>query len=459
MQFEIEQRSIGDLVELYRAEILKANPEYQRGIVWSEIQKQKLIDSVLRGYPLPLIYLYYTNKTIAGMNNEGFEVIDGQQRIRSLFEFSEGAFKLLDPKKDAKRAKFPAFIRDQPCEWAGCDIHNLPHELKEQLYSTQLAVAKIASGNSNEVRDIFVRLQSGLPLNHQETRDAWPGDFTEYVLRIGGKPELPRYPGHDYFTKVLKMQPLGDRGKTRQLAAQIAMLVFKRRETGKIVDIDAGSLNDYYYENLGFESGLAEPKRFIAIIDKMVHLLQGRKGPKLRGHDAIHLILLADSLWDDYLPDWMDRLPTALDKFVGNLAEDKKRREYEPGPYWIRYGQWTRASSDTSRSISARHQFYVEEMSKLLQPLKLKDPQRIYGELDRTIIYTRQKGTCAVCAGQLAWDDCEIHHVQEHSKGGATDLKNGAAVHKKCHPKGASATSAFAAQFHQLTPEDASGPD
>lgn len=124
MQFEVTDKTVGDLVELYRAEILKANPEYQRGIVWKELQKQKLVDSVLRGYPLPLIYLHYTSKTVAGMQNEGFEVIDGQQRIRSLYEFAEGAFKLLDPETDAKRAKFPAFIRNQACPWAGHDIYH-----------------------------------------------------------------------------------------------------------------------------------------------------------------------------------------------------------------------------------------------------------------------------------------------------------------------------------------------
>jgi hypothetical protein len=120
------------------------------------------------------------------MKNEAFEVIDGQQRIRSLYEFSEGAFKLLDPKKDAKRAKFPAFIRDQDCPWAGQDIHTLDAEIKNRFLETRLSVAKIESGAANEIRDIFVRLQSGLPLNHQETRDAWPGEFTEFVLRIGG---------------------------------------------------------------------------------------------------------------------------------------------------------------------------------------------------------------------------------------------------------------------------------
>lgn len=447
MNFDVEQKTVGDLVELYRAEILKANPEYQRGIVWNDIQKRKLIDSVLRGYPLPLIYLHYTSKIVAGMKNEGFEVIDGQQRIRSLYEFAEGAFKLLDPVKDAKKAKFPAFIRDQECPWAGHDVHSLPEALKTQFLSTPLAVARIATNQPNEVRDLFVRLQSGLPLNHQETRDAWPGDFTEFVLRVGGKPELPRYPGHEFFPKIMRMKPAADRGKTRQLTAQLMMLLMKRRQTGNLVDIGAGPLNDFYYESLGFSVEGPEAKRFVDILDKLLFLLQSRTGPKLHGHDAIHLVLLVDSLWEDYAPSWADKLPSAFETFQKRLADAKLKRHTSPSKYWVNYGQWTRVNSDTAAIISLRHRFYVEEMMELLAPLKSKDPQRLYGELERTVLFYRQDGKCAACEGSMQWQECEVHHVIEHSKGGQTTLDNGAAVHKACHPKGAAETAAFAKAF------------
>lgn len=447
MQFEVEEKSVGDLVDLYRAGILKANPEYQRGVVWSETQKRKLVDSVMRGYPLPLIYLHYTSKTVAGMKSEGYEVIDGQQRIRSLFEFAEGSFKLLDPVKDAQKARFPAFIKDQPCSWAGYDIHTLPTDLKDKFLATPLAVARIGTDQANEVRDLFVRLQSGLPLNHQETRDAWPGEFTEFVLRIGGKPELPRYPGHEFFQRVMRMKPVADRGKTRQLAAQLMMLVMKRRITGELVDIGAGPLNDFYYESLGFDASGPEAKKFIAVLDKLMFILQSWSGPKLHGHDAIHLILLVDSLWDDYAPSWADKLPAAFAEFQKNLAEAKKTREEAPTSYWTKYGVWTRVNSDTSTIISLRHRFYVDEMMRLMQPLKLKDPQRLYGELERTVLYFRQNGKCSVCDGHMQWQECEVHHVEEHSKGGPTNLENGAVVHQTCHPKGALATQAFAKSF------------
>jgi hypothetical protein len=56
-----------------------------------------------------------------------------------------------------------------------------------------------------------------MPLNSQEKRDAWPGKFTEYILKVAGKPELARYPGHDFFKRVMKARDK-NRGEFRQAA-------------------------------------------------------------------------------------------------------------------------------------------------------------------------------------------------------------------------------------------------
>ncbi len=48
MQVEIEEKSIAELLDLKKNNMLNPNPEYQRGAVWSDAQKKKLIDSVLR---------------------------------------------------------------------------------------------------------------------------------------------------------------------------------------------------------------------------------------------------------------------------------------------------------------------------------------------------------------------------------------------------------------------------
>ena len=451
MKMEMGDFTIEELLDLRRNEMLKANPEYQRGEVWSVTQQKKLIDSVMRGYPIPLIYLQHIQKEVAGLQRNDFEIIDGQQRINAFYYFNEGAYKLFDPIADDREARFPNFLKDQPCPWAQKNFHELSADLQERFLTTKLAVVKITTDEENEARDLFIRLQAGMALNAQETRDAWPGQLTEFILRTGGKPQLARYPGHRFFQSVLGMKPGQDRGNTRKLASQLLMLFLSRRQTSThpFVDINKNSMDDFYYAHLDFDAKSSDVKRFVEILNKLEQLLEGQKRPKLSGHDAIHLVLLLDSLWDNYTRSWEASLPGALDSFRFELVQAKKSRyEREPSEYWSQYGQWTTMRTDRADSIARRHAFYVEKMLVLLGPLQKKDPKRLYDGLERELIYYRDRKLCAVCKAEVVWSETEIHHIEGHAEGGPTTLDNGVLVHGACHPKGSAAT-AFAEQFHK----------
>ena len=153
-------------------------------------------------------------------------------------------------------------------------------------------------------------------------------------------------------------------------------------------------------------------------------------------------------LWSRNAKDWTERFPVALDKFLEGLAVGKaENKEGKYDEFWAKYGQWTRVNSDRGDIIGMRHAFYLEKMLDYLQPLKSKDPKRLYGEVERTVLFYRQNKRCAGCDGPADWDDIEVHHVEEHSAGGPTNLENGAVVHKSCHPKGVEQTTAFAAKW------------
>ena len=429
--------TVKELVELRKHGVAKPNPEYQRGVVWKPDQQRKLIDSVMRGYQLPIIYLHDIKREIVGKTQESYDIIDGQQRIAALYLFVEGAFSLY--KADDEKARFPRFLREQPCPWGGKDFHSLSDDLKTKLLDAELPIAFIETDDSNEVRDLFVRLQSGLPLNSQEKRDSYPGQFTEFVLRLGGKPEIPRYPGHDFFTRVLKMKPSSDRGKTRQLAAQIAILFLERHVKGKpyFTDINNKALDNYYYAHLDFDSATSTCHRLMNILSKLTDLLGPGKRPKLRAHDAIQLVLFVDSIWDDYTRSWESKLPAAQDKFSEVLASAAKtKNEPNPDEAWLRYGVWTRTNSDRGDSIRQRHHFYSQRMATYIGNLTPKDPKRTFGSLEREIIYWKAGKKCGVCGAEVLWAEAEIHHIKEHSQGGRTELDNGQLVHKHCHPKG-----------------------
>ena len=94
MNISFETISVEDLLQLKANNMLTVNAEYQRGAVWGKSQQKRLIDSVMRGYPLPLIYLHHLKRNVAGMQREDLEIIDGQQRIDALTNFAHGTFKL-----------------------------------------------------------------------------------------------------------------------------------------------------------------------------------------------------------------------------------------------------------------------------------------------------------------------------------------------------------------------------
>lgn len=452
MKTSQDDKPIKDLVELLKSGMMIANPEYQRGVVWNEAQQKKLIDSLFRGFTLPLIYLHERKEKIAGFTREGLEIIDGQQRLKAIHLYVEGAFRLFDPATENDKARFPRFLVDEPCPWAGKFFRDLPPELQDSLRETTLLLAMIQSDDTNEIRDLFVRLQAGSALNAQERRDAMPGGMNDFVLRLGGKPAMPKYPGHDFFKEAMGARPGSDRGKTRQLAAQVtSLLLAQRNAVGLILpDINAPAIDHFYYENLDFDPDGTEARQIWEVFDLLHKLLRDGKRPRLKGHDVIHAALLVNRLQDGFTPAWQQEFADALDIFLLNLKGASKVEESDPKyRFWSQYGNWTRVNSDRGENISFRHTFYVAQMLGEMPATTPKDPSRQYSEEMRELVYLQQDKTCGVCGSAVNWIDADIHHVKEHQHGGRTSLENAALVHKECHPKSKQAVAEFTQKWEE----------
>src|SRR3990167_5814992 len=70
-------------------ERIDTNPDFQRPAVWGRSQKQLLIDTILRDYDVPKLYWRKTSS-----KPDTYDVVDGQQRLRAIWEFFEGEYKL-----------------------------------------------------------------------------------------------------------------------------------------------------------------------------------------------------------------------------------------------------------------------------------------------------------------------------------------------------------------------------
>src|SRR5437870_7227469 len=165
-----------ELANAYSEKHLTINPEYQRGATWNVRQQRALIDSILRGFVLPIFYVHLVTIRNVFTDSETVtaSLVDGQQRLNAITEYMRGRFALNDPASATGLAM--VYDRHNPPRWGGKRFDELLPEDKTRFLNHPLHVVRMEEEAPNEVRDLFIRLQSGTPLNAQEKRDAWPGN-------------------------------------------------------------------------------------------------------------------------------------------------------------------------------------------------------------------------------------------------------------------------------------------
>lgn len=84
MEYQFQEFTINELFDLVEHNRIDLNPFYQRNFIWSLVNQKELIDSILSGYPLPAFFLYERN-------NGTYEMVDGQQRTKTIYHFIKGA--------------------------------------------------------------------------------------------------------------------------------------------------------------------------------------------------------------------------------------------------------------------------------------------------------------------------------------------------------------------------------
>jgi Protein of unknown function DUF262 len=161
-------RTVAWLKNTLDAGQLTIKPPYQRNPVWVTPQKAALIDTILRGYPIPEIYL---QEIVDSSGKEHHYVVDGQQRIRACLEFVEGDF-ALDPEISPEHGEL--------------EFDDLPENDRQQIYSYKFVVRVMPNVPEEEIRFIFKRLnQNVVALNKQELRHStyW-GEFIQSMENL-----------------------------------------------------------------------------------------------------------------------------------------------------------------------------------------------------------------------------------------------------------------------------------
>ena len=143
------------------------DPDFQREDVWkSKKQKSELIESILMGIPIPMIYLFETK-------DGKKEVVDGRQRITTLIEYLNDKFKLAELKMLS--------------DLNGKYFKDLEHILQAKIEDYQIMAYVIQPPTPERVKfDIFDRVnRGGTQLNNQEMRNAlYQGNATKLLKEL-----------------------------------------------------------------------------------------------------------------------------------------------------------------------------------------------------------------------------------------------------------------------------------
>lgn len=442
MNTKQERMTISEIVDLDKQEVLKVDPEYQRAQEWNIKQQRLLIDSLMRGYPIPIFYLHKKVIESSWATNTNFFIVDGQQRINAIVMYVRNQFTMFDPARD-KKTGLAHFQRGSEISWAGKSFDALPESLRTQFLQTELSVVFIESESGNEIRDLFIRLQAGLPLSAQEKRDAWPGDFTKFVIETAGKKTASqKWMGHDFFRRVLKGSSA--RGNMRKLCASMFMQSYSRNKNAYAPDsftsTNAVEIDNFYQYHVDFDSLLKESHapRFREILDEATDLLADGHTPKIEANMAYNVILFLDLMMGNFSPDWRKKFVEAFHKFQERLLLARKSKD--PGnEYWYRYGALTGVSAASKGQAEARYRFFEDKMLKVMSPLTRLDPKRAFSSAERELVYYRDEKKCYKCGGKVEWAEAEVDHAKPHALGGGTTLENARLVHSACHARGVNA--------------------
>ncbi len=184
MEANLEQYSVERLVTWYRAGDLVLDPEFQRGEVWSSAAKVFLIDTILRGLPLPsLLFRPIVDvKTMTSVT----EVVDGQQRLRAILEFADNKLRL------TARAG----------EFAGLTYGDLDEGLQRDFLGYRVGVYSLLNAPDEAVLEMFSRMNSyTITLTPPELRHAKYGGPFKWAVNELAASNIPRWERWGTFTK------------------------------------------------------------------------------------------------------------------------------------------------------------------------------------------------------------------------------------------------------------------
>jgi hypothetical protein len=181
IEFNVSRLAQSSILNVYmqRAEI-ELDPEYQRvSGIWTREKRQLLLDSLLNGYDVPKLYFHeFVPVKRKGGRQYRYAIIDGQQRLQTVWDFIDGNFSL---------APDFEYMADKNVKAGGltyAEIGEKYPRVKSLFDATWLDIISVRTNRIDLIEDMFSRLNEAVPLNAPEKRNALGGPLPSIIRTV-----------------------------------------------------------------------------------------------------------------------------------------------------------------------------------------------------------------------------------------------------------------------------------
>lgn len=384
----------------------KIDPTYQREAgTWTRSDEQYLIDTILRGFGMPPIFL--------DEEDENEFIVDGQQRLNTIWKFRDDDLHLSekhsrdtinDGKNKQKNNGKPTYYYSE-----------LHKDWQDRFDSYPLPIIYLKDYNDEEIRDLFRRLQHGKPLIPGEILNAYPGDIILMMRKLAD---------HKLFQNIVAIK--AKRYKHYYIAAQLMFL-----ESEGIKDISPYYIYEFFEKNNSLTINSKVYSRVNKVLNYLNDVFRSRT-PELRKPGwIITLYLLVGHLLENYS---MDNRKTNLKNFFTDFYQAVVNSSSSGDKELINFNLAISKGTTSQANIKLRYDTILRKFLNKYNPMRL-DENRFFSDDQKTALFRRDKEKCQVCGSKLIFGDPDthFHHKDRFIEGGKTEIENGLLVCKDCH--------------------------